>query len=159
MIYIGIDPGLSGALGVIEPDRDSIFVWDMPTTLYGKTGKRRVDYAALRVKLDLFREPGARVMLEQVSAMPGQGVTSMFSFGMSYGGAWAVCAALGLPVTLVRPQAWKAYYGIDKSKGAARKLASSFYPGVDLSMIKHDGRAEALLIARYGMEKSRQGDE
>ena len=152
MIYVGIDPGLSGAVAFL-PEAVST---DMPVIALSKTGfvKNAVDVYGLATLLLL--RPGAigpvKVFLERVHAFPGQGSSSMFSLGMSFWGAAGVVAALGLELVLVEPRAWKAHFKLNADKELARALAQRLYPGVELSRKKDHGRAEALLIARYGME-------
>ena len=152
MIFIGIDPGLSGAIAVLWPDGP--VADDMPTVVYSKTGfvKRAVDLHALAGILRPYENLPCQVFLERVNAFPGQCVGSMFSLGMSYWGAAGVCAALGLPLNLISPQDWKKHFKLNAEKDLARGLASRLFPSVDLSKKKDHGRAEALLIARYGQD-------
>lgn len=155
MIYIGVDPGLTGGVAILYSETASSD--DMPTFAYSATGavKRAVDCSALARKLSLVLPYGqCKLYMERVNAFPGQGVSSMFSLGMSFWGVAGVAAALGIPVELVEPRAWKKHFGLGPDKDQARGLASRLYPSVDLSKKKDHGRAEALLIARYGMEKS-----
>lgn len=146
---IGIDPGVTGAVAVLgECDA----VYDMPALNYSKTGfvKRALDARRLA---GFFDTSNAVVFIERVSAFPEQGVASMFSLGMSYWGAYSVCAALGFDIHLVEPRAWKTYFGLSKDKDASLTLARKLYPHADLALAKHHNRAEALLIARYGLLK------
>ena len=86
--------------------------------------------------------------------MPGQGVSSMFGFGVSYGILQGVIASLGIPSVLVTPQRWKKAAGLmGKPKDYARTLAQRLYPAAELSRKKDIGRADAILIARYGITK------
>ena len=156
MIYIGVDPGLTGGVAFIVPELIAVS-YDMPTFAYSVTGavKRAVDCNALS---KLIRDccpdlEAGRLFIERVNAFPGQGVSSMFSLGMSFWGVVGVAAGLGIPVELVEPRAWKKHFGLGPDKDQARGLASRLYPSVDLSKKKDHGRAEALLIARYGMER------
>lgn len=156
MIYIGVDPGLTGAVALIADGAIAAAgVHDMPAVVYSKTGfvKRAVDLNALRTLLFPSSVLGAVVFMERVGAFPGQGVGSMFSLGMSYWGVAGVCAGLELPLHLVTPGEWKSHFKLNTDKELSRGLASRLYPGVDLSKKKDHGRAEALLIARYGMER------
>ena len=90
------------------------------------------------------------VAIEEVGAMPGQGVTSMFNFGYSAGILAGVCAGLKLPVSLYRPAVWKRAAGVPADKGGARQMAQRFWPGCrDFDRVKDDGRAEAALLARW----------
>lgn len=154
MISIGIDPGLTGAIAIL--DDDAATVHDMPVYQYSQTGfvKRAVGLEVFTNILYPYSERigGTHVFLERVNAMPGQGVAGMFSLGMSYWGAKGVLHGLDMPVELIRPQDWKAHYGIGRDKDVARHLAHHYYPDVDLRLKKHHGRAEALLIARYGLD-------
>ena len=156
---IAIDPGLSGAIAVIKDySFEMLEVFDMP--VMPGTGKRHQVNGAELAKI--LREAKAihapvksneniQVYLERVSAMPGQGVSSMFSFGCSYGIVLGVLAALQYSVTLVTPQSWKKRAGlIGKEKDAARTTAQLLYPAADLGRKKDIGRADALLIARFG---------
>lgn len=154
MIFIGIDPGLSGAIAALYPSTGETVV-DMPTIDLSKTGfvKRAVDVNGLARVLGVYSGfSKCQVFIERVNAFPGQGVASMFSLGMSYWGAAGVCAGLGLPFHLVGPAEWKGHFKLNKDKELSRGLASRLYPGVDLSRKKDHGKAEALLIARYGRE-------
>lgn len=151
LTYIGIDPGVSGALAVIHPDGE-VSLYDMPTALVGKTRKRsEVVEGQLRFLLALEADPGCVCFIEQVSAMPGQGVSSMFGFGVSYGIVRGVVAGLGIRAELVTPQAWKKHFGLlGADKDAARAVASRLFPNVSLARKKDVGRADALLLAEYG---------
>lgn len=156
-VAIGIDPGLSGAVGILGSAAE---VHDMPTIVVSKTGfvKRAIDVHGLATTLRPYSAlylmgTDVKVAIERVNAFPGQGVGSMFSLGMSYWGAVGVVAALGLPLELVEAKDWKAHFRLSKDKEMARGLASRLFPGVDLTRKKDHGRAESLLIARYAMEK------
>lgn len=154
MIYrIGIDPGLSGALVQLRnSDMAVCDVADMP--VMALTGKRnQVNAAELAKILRPWAEDGVTAAyLEQVGAMPGQGVSSMFGFGTSYGIVQGVLAALQIPMVLVTPQGWKKRAGIPpgSDKDKARTLAQQLYPEAPLGRKKDIGRADAILIARFG---------
>lgn len=147
MKIIGIDPGISGALAVISEDVSGIF--DMPVMSSSK-GKNQINPYELA---DILRfEMPDKVVIEKVSAMPGQGVTSMFSFGKSVGIIEGVCAALGLPVEFLTPQSWKKKAGlIGKDKDYSRTMAIQKYPefAPRLSRKKDVGRADAIHIAMH----------
>ena len=148
-MIIGIDPGLQGAIAVLGDNLGLFAVYDMPVMALSK-GKNQVNAAGLATILREVLVPTV-AYLEQVSAMPGQGVSGMFSFGTSYGIVQGVLAALRIPMVLVRPQAWKARAGLTgKDKDLARTLAIRLYPSAELSLKKHIGRADSILIARYG---------
>lgn len=153
-VVIGIDPGLSGAVAFLSEDWGA-WVEDMPVIGHSKTGfvKRAVDCRELARMLEPFAMHGTpRVFIERVNAFPGQGVGSMFSLGMSFWGAFGVCAALACEIHLVEAKDWKGHFRLNKDKELARALAQRYYPDAILSAKKHHGRAEALLIARYGNE-------
>lgn len=149
---IGIDPGAAGALACWD-DGKLVDVADMPTAIEHK--KRRIDAAALAALMRRF-DP-AMIWLEQVHAMPGQGVSSTFAFGMAYGIVLGAAGALALPVTMVTPAQWKASLRVPKAKGEARARASQLIPaGARFwPLAKHNGRAEAALIGLYGMQQAR----
>jgi crossover junction endodeoxyribonuclease RuvC len=161
VLTIGIDPGLSGAVAYIHPDGFAEAV-DMPIVAYSKTGfvKNALDVNALAIELWAAAEGHRRgsvpavVFMERVNAMPGQGVGSMFSLGMSYWGAAGVVAALGLPLNLIQPAEWKRHFRLDSNKDLARGLAARLFPDVKLTRKKDHGRAEALLIAKYGKTRA-----
>ena len=157
-LVIGIDPGLSGAIAFLPLDPTAGLPWveDMPVIGHSKSGfvKNAADVVALAKLLEPFGMSGqAAVYLERVNAFPGQGVGSVFSLGMSFWGAAGVVAACGLPLHLVEPKDWKRHFRLSADKELARALASRYYPSVNLTRKKDHGKAEALLIARYGMEK------
>ena len=156
MRIIGIDPGLSGAIAILEDSRiEEIF--DMPVMPDGKKNKRQLN-SALLVKLikDSIKNLEDTVMVvEQVNAMPGQGVTSMFNFGQTFGAIKGICAALGLPIFFVRPAKWKKHFElINSSKDASRTKAIEMYPSISqqLSKKKDVNKSDAILIARYYSE-------
>ncbi|MBB6254110.1 hypothetical protein [Nitrospirillum iridis] len=154
-VVIGIDPGLSGAIAVLSPD-GALVVHDMPTHRLTRT---ELDLPALAHIFDgLAKEAAPVAFLERVGAMPGQGVSSMFKFGTCFGALQGLLAAHFIPVTLVTPQSWKRAMGCPAGKDAARARASQLLPrqaGL-WPLKKHDGRAEAALIALYGQ---RQGGD
>ena len=156
MRIIGIDPGLSGAIAILE-DNKIKELFDMPVMPDGKKNKRQLN-SALLVKLikDNIEDLEKTVMVvEQVNAMPGQGVTSMFNFGQTFGAIKGICAALGLPIFLVRPAKWKKHFElINSSKDASRTKAIEMYPSASeqLSKKKDVNKSDAILIARYHSE-------
>jgi len=153
---IGIDPGITGALAFFAPSGSLLHVVDMPTTTL--TGKRQAVSASELGKIVSgwcdrgVMTHGVTAFLEQVSAMPKQGVSSMFSFGTSYGIVQGVLGALQMPVQFVTPQAWKKRAGIPpkSEKDFARTVAQRLYPSASLERKKDIGRADAILIARFG---------
>jgi len=147
VLTIGIDPGISGAIAVLCDDR-FIACYDMPTMADGK--RNQVNGAEL-ARIFFYHDPD-RVIVERVHSMPGQGVASTFAFGQSFGVILGVVSAMGYPVHLVTPQQWKRCCGLKgKDKEASRSLAQQKYPQAALGRKKDAGRADAILIARYGV--------
>lgn len=142
-----MDPGLTGAVALLNGEAS---VSDMPTIDYGNGFVKRAFDA--KVLAETLRSIQGHAYVERVGPMPGQGTATMFSLGMTYWGIVSTLAALGIPVTLVAPQRWKLYFGLSSDKKDALVLARKLYPGVDLNLMKHHNRAEALLIATYGKE-------
>jgi crossover junction endodeoxyribonuclease RuvC len=149
---VGIDVGLGGALFFLALDGTTGEAIDLPVHLLERGGrkKRELDIAGL-VKILAMRRPG-HAFVEQVGAMPGQGVSSMFAFGKCYGAILAALTTLHIPLSLVPAARWKRALGVPKSKDAARARASQLLPVAawQWPLRKHDGRAEACLIALYG---------
>ena len=157
MKIIGIDPGLNGAIAILE-DNKVLDILDMPVMPEGKKNKRQLNSAQLvKYIKDNLDEKSKEiiVVVEQVNAMPGQGVTSMFNFGQTFGAIKGICAALGLPIFFVRPAKWKKYFGlINSSKDASRTKAIEMYPSISdqLSKKKDVNKSDAILIARFYSE-------
>lgn len=150
-MILGVDPGLNGALAFFDLVAGTLTITDMPTIEAGVRSKRVVDEAALARMETQFRDC-RHAFVEKVGAMPGNGAVSMFGFGVSYGLVRGVIAANFVPVTLVPPQTWKSRLGVPASKEGARARASQLLPAFShlWPLVKHDGRAEAALIAYYG---------
>ena len=155
MLIIGIDPGISGSICLLE-DGKILDVIEMPTMAEGKKNKRQVNGSQIyneiskRISNDSYQD--IRVIIEQVSAMPGQGVTSMFNFGQSFGILKGICSAMQLPMYFVRPAKWKKYFGLIKSeKDASRTKAIEAFPyfSSELSRKKDSNKADAILIASF----------
>ena len=130
MKIIGIDPGLSGAIAIFK-DNKVLNLYDMPVMSEGKKNKRQLNSALLvnLIKENIVSKEEVSVVVEQVNAMPGQGVTSMFNFGQTFGAIKGVCAALDLPIFFVRPSKWKKHFElINSSKDASRTKAIEMYP-------------------------------
>lgn len=145
-MILGIDPGISGALAWVDNDGYLIATHDVPVVEV--VGKKKVSPQILTALIET-RLPRL-VVVEDVGAMPGQGVTSMFGFGYSAGVIAGVVAGLKLPIVLYRPATWKRQAGVPADKGAARQMAQRFWPGArDFDRVKDDGRAEAALLARW----------
>jgi|TARA_B100001059_G_scaffold170893_1_gene170939 crossover junction endodeoxyribonuclease RuvC len=153
MKIIGIDPGLSGALAVLENNK-VLNIFDMPVMSEGKKNKRQLNSAQLvcLIKENIKTNEEVIVVVEQVNAMPGQGVTSMFNFGQTFGAIKGVCAALELPIFFVRPSKWKKHFElINSSKDSSRTRAIEMYPAMSnqLSKKKDVNKSDAILIARF----------
>ena len=152
MRIIGIDPGLSGGIAVLD-DLKIFDVFDMPIMSEGKKNKNQLNSAQLVNIIKKHTVSGSTfVIVEQVSAMPGQGVTSMFNFGQTFGSIKGICAALNLPIFYVRPAKWKKHFElINSSKDASRTKVIEMYPSISsrLSKKKDVNKADAILIARY----------
>ncbi len=156
MILIGIDPGVSGALSVYE-HKKLIEVLDMPTMSEGKKNKKQINSAqlSLEIKKRVNGSDENAVVIEHVTAMPGQGVTSMFNFGQSFGVIKGICSALNLPVYFVRPVKWKKHFNlIGSSKDASRTKAIEMFPSFSDNMTrkKDANKADAILIGRYFLD-------
>ena len=156
MKIIGVDPGLSGAIVILENNK-VLKLFEMPVMAEGKKNKRQLNSARL---VNNFRENSSNneevaVVVEQVNAMPGQGVTSMFNFGQSFGAIKGVCAALNLPIFFVRPSKWKKHFElINSSKDSSRTKAIEMYPSLadQLAKKKDVNKSDAILIARFYYE-------
>ena len=153
MLIYGIDPGFTGAITLYWPETGDIEVHDMPTMPSAK-GKTVLNMHSI---LEILRpeDDKTRVaFMEQVGAMRGQGVTSMFRFGEQFGALQMALAASETPMYLVAPQKWKKFFGLTRDKGVSRGLAMQRFPKYadQFKRVKDDGRAEATLIALYGKE-------
>ena len=155
MLIIGIDPGISGSICFLE---DGIIkdVLEMPTMTEGKKNKKQVNgsqiYNEISLRIKTYEKKNIKVVIEQVSAMPGQGVTSMFNFGQSFGILKGICSAMQLPIYFVRPAKWKKYFNlINSEKDASRTRAIEIFPyfSSNLSKKKDSNKADAILIASY----------
>ena len=155
MLIIGIDPGISGSICFFH-DGKILDVIEMPTMTEGKKNKKQVNgaqvYNEILKKIDKIEKHNVRVVIEKVSAMPGQGVTSMFNFGQSFGILKGICSAMQLPLYYVRPAKWKKYFGlINSEKDASRTRAIEMFPNFSsqLSKKKDSNKADAILIASF----------
>ena len=156
MKIIGIDPGLSGAIAILENNK-VLSLFDVPVMSEGKKNKRQLNSAQLvsLLKENISSDEEVAVVVEQVNAMPGQGVTSMFNFGQTFGAIKGVCAALALPIFFVRPSKWKKHFElINSSKDSSRTKAIEMYPKLSnkLTKKKDVNKSDAILIARYFSE-------
>ena len=158
MLVIGIDPGISGSICFFQ-DGKIIDVVEMPTMTDGKKNKKQVNgsqiFNEISERIKKIDKKDIRVIIEQVSAMPGQGVTSMFNFGQSYGILKGICSAMQLPMYFVRPAKWKKYFNlINSEKDASRTRAIEIFPyfSSQLSRKKDSNKADAILIASFYYE-------
>ena len=158
MLIIGIDPGISGSLCFFE-DGKIIDLVEMPSMAEGKKNKRQVNgaqiYNEIFSRIKNFEKKDIKVVIEQVSAMPGQGVTSMFNFGQSFGVLKGICSAMQLSMYFVRPAKWKKYYNlINSKKDASRTKVIEIFPyiSMQLSKKKDSNKADAILIASFFYE-------
>ena len=158
MLIIGIDPGISGSICFLQ-DGKILNVIEMPTMTEGKKNKKQVNgsqiYNEICKIIDNIEKQDIRVVIEKVSAMPGQGVTSMFNFGQSFGILKGISSAMQLPVYFVRPAKWKKYFNlINSEKDASRTRAIEIFPyfSSQLSKKKDSNKADAILIASFYYE-------
>ena len=155
MLIIGIDPGISGAICFFENGK-ILEVIEMPNMPEGKKNKRQVNGAQISNEIikrtKNIEKKNIKVIIEQVAAMPGQGVTSMFNFGQSFGVLKGICSAMQLSMHFVRPAKWKKYYGLIKTeKDASRTKVIEIFPYISsqLSRKKDSNKADAILIASF----------
>ena len=158
MLIIGFDPGITGAICFFE-DRKIIDLIEMPNMAAGKKNKRQVNgaqvYNEIFERIKNYNKKDIKVVIEQVSAMPGQGVTSMFNFGQSFGVLKGICSAMQLPMYFVIPAKWKKYYSLINSiKDASRTKVIEIFPHIStqLSKKKDSNKADAILIASFFYE-------
>lgn len=153
-MILGIDPGLNGAYAILD-GRHAVALDHLPAhrTQHGKTGKVRSELDLHALKDVLAAYAISHVFLERVAARPGQGVSSMFRFGQAAGGLYGLLVGLALPTSFVTPQQWQKHHGIGGVPDAAQQRAVQLYPVVSahLSRKRDDQRADALLIAVYGL--------
>ena len=164
MLIIGIDPGISGSICFFE-DGKILEVIEMPVMTEGKKNKKQVNgaqiYNEFLKRMNKKKDDEVRVVIEQVSAMPGQGVTSMFNFGQSFGILKGICSAMQLPMFFVRPAKWKKYFNlINSQKDASRTRAIEIFPyfSTQLSRKKDSNKADAILIASFYNETHQKDD-
>ncbi len=161
MLIIGIDPGITGSICFFK-DGKIIDVVEMPNMPEGKKNKKQVNgaqvFKEISLRIQNVEKENIKVIIEQVSAMPGQGVTSMFNFGQSFGILKGICSAMQLPMYFVRPAKWKKYFNlINSEKDASRTKAIEVFPyfSSELSRKKDSNKADAILIASFYYETYR----
>ncbi len=164
MLIIGIDPGISGSICFFE-DGKIIDVIEMPIMAEGKKNKKQVNgsqiYNEISKRIKNIDKKNIKVIIEHVSAMPGQGVTSMFNFGQSFGILKGLCSAMQISMYFVRPAKWKKYFNlINSDKDASRTKAIEIFPyfSSNLSKKKDSNKADAILISSYYYETFRNED-
>lgn len=143
-IYVGIDPGKSGAIALLHPD--------------GKLVTHTFNTLNYRATLEQIKDEDIKCCLEKVGAMPGQGVVSMFNFGHNLGFIEGVLQAYSIPYQLVPPQTWKKEFSLSSDKAKSIEVCQKLFPKVSLlatdrSKKPHDGIAEAILMAEYARRK------
>ena len=155
MLIIGIDPGISGSICFLDNGK-ILDVIEMPIMTDGKKNKKQVNgsqvYNEITKRIKQFEKNQIRVVIEHVSAMPGQGVTSMFNFGQSFGILKGICTAMQLPMYFVRPTKWKKYFNLlNSEKDASRTRAIEIFPyfSSQLSRKKDSNKAYSILIASF----------
>ena len=158
MLIIGIDTGISGSICFFE-DGKIIDIIEMPSMAEGKKNKKQVNgsqiYNEINSRIKKLNKQEIKVVIEQVSAMPGQGVTSMFNFGQSFGVLKGICSAMELPMYFIRPAKWKKYFNlINSEKDASRTKAIQIFPYISsqLSKKKDSNKADAILLASFFFE-------
>ena len=164
MLVIGIDPGISGSICFFK-DGKVVDIIEMPNMAEGKKNKRQVNgaqiYNEISSRIKNFSKEDIKVVIEQVSAMPGQGVTSMFNFGQSFGVLKGICSAMQLSMYFVRPAKWKKYFNlINSEKDASRTKAIQIFPYIssELSKKKDANKADAILLASFFFETYQSKD-
>ena len=155
MLIIGIDPGISGSICFLDNGK-ILDVIEMTIMTDGKKNKKQVNgsqvYNEITKRIKQFEKNQIRVVIEHVSAMPGQGVTSMFNFGQSFGILKGICTAMQLSMYFVRPAKWKKYFNLlNSEKDASRTRAIEIFPYISsqLSRKKDSNKADAILIASF----------
>ena len=164
MLIIRIDPGISGAICFFEEGQIKEII-DMPTMADGKKNKRQINgpqtYNEIYSRITKVSKSDITVVIEQVSAMPGQGVTSMFNFGQSFGVLKGICSGMQLSMQFVRPAKWKKYFGLIKAeKDASRTKVIEIFPYISskLSRKKDSNKADAILIASFFYNTYKKAD-
>ncbi len=164
MLIIGIDPGITGSICFFE-DGKIIDILEMPVMADGKKHKRQVNgsqiYNEIFLRTKNYNKKDIKVVIEHVTAMPGQGVTSMFNFGQSFGVLKGICSGMQLPMYFIRPAKWKKYFNlINSEKDASRTKAIEIFPYISsqLSKKKDSNKADAILLASFFFETYQSSD-
>jgi crossover junction endodeoxyribonuclease RuvC len=147
-LTLGIDPGVTGALALLDRSGQVELLADLP--IIRDKSLAWVDGAELQsMLLNAIGGRQCHAVVERVSSMPGQGIASAFGFGVGFGSILSVLQTLRLPLELVTPSVWKRAVGLSSDKRASLDKARLLFPLADLTLAKHDGRAEALLLAYW----------
>lgn len=161
MIFIGIDPGLNGAIAFFDRDKGTLFIYDMPTVEVVRNNKQKKEISA-QLTVSMFTtfmseffslsKNNITAILERVGGMPGQGVSSVFSFGRSVGIIEGILASYEIQTTIVSPQKWQKKVNVRGGKDGNRQRAVELFPAYAhyFTLKKHDGRADAALMSWYG---------
>lgn len=154
MRVLGIDVGLNGAIALIV-DGDLHEIHDMPTVTLERNNKTKRMVNAQALSLIIRGAKADAAYLERLNAMPGQGVTSMFSMGQSLGVVLGILAACEVPTTTIPPRTWQKALDVPQGKDGSRYRAAQLFPEhADMfSRVKDDGRSDAVLIAAYGVKQ------
>ena len=163
MYIIGIDPGISGAICFFNEGK-VLDVIEMPTMAEGKKNKKQVNgnqlFNEIKSRLSEIRQEQISVVVEHVNAMPGQGVTSMFNFGQSFGVIKGIFSTLEIPIYFVSPAKWKKHFNlIGSEKDASRTKAIELFPKFsnEISRKKDANKADAILIGKYFLDHFNNG--
>lgn len=156
-LIVGIDPGFGGAIAFLDPGSNSLRVEDMPVYKNAK-GKTELNLFATAQLLDPNKDEWVPerciAIIENVHAMTGQGVSSVFRFGQGFGALQMACTGHGYEIHYISPASWKKHFRLSKDKGISRSMATQRFPASadQFTRVKDDGRAEAALLALYGKE-------
>jgi crossover junction endodeoxyribonuclease RuvC len=153
-LTLGVDPGLHGAVAILDQAGELVSVTDLP--VIRDLSLAWIDGNELQsIILGALQGRTAGAIIERVSSMPGQGIASSFQFGVGFGSVLSVLQAMHIPLEFVTAAVWKRSYGLSKDKHASLHKARLLYPAAELHLAKHHGRAEALLVARYSLNRLR----
>lgn len=152
---IAVDPGINGAIAILERSGELVQVFEMPSVevIVGGKAKRRVSPEMLAAELRLYNVSGTVAIIEQVGAMPGQGVSSMFAFGEAFGLVKGVLAGMTIPFQTITPGKWKKALNLNAGKDASRAKAAALFPehAGEFKRVRDDGKAESVLIAYWAL--------
>jgi len=154
-MILGIDPGASGAIAFFDYEKGDLTIFDMPTATIERNGKSKKEVSPAMLAMVCRGIEVRRAVVERVNARPGQGVTSMFAFGRSFGIVEGVLGGLNIPTSYVTPQQWRKAMQVREGKDGSRQRAAELFPKYanQFARVKDDGRAEAALIAYFGALK------